>query len=42
MELMDEEGVRALPREMAKLGRLLDSRDFWTTFKLVPTRARLE
>jgi len=42
MELMNEEGVRALPREMTKLGRLLDSRDFWTTFKLIPTRARLE
>lgn len=41
-ELMNEEGVRALPREMAQLGRLLDSRDFWSTFKLSPTRARLE
>jgi len=41
-ELMDEEGVRALPRDMAKLGRLLDGRDFWRTFGLSPARARLE
>jgi hypothetical protein len=41
-ELMYEEGVRAMPREMAKMGRLLDSRDFWATFKLNPVRARLE
>jgi hypothetical protein len=41
-ELMYEEGVRALPRDTAKLGRLLDSRDFWSTFKLNPARARLE
>lgn len=42
IELMEEEGVRALPREMASLGRLLDGRDFWKTFKLNPSRARLE
>jgi len=41
-ELMDEEKVRALPREMAKLGRLLDGRDFWKTFGLSPARARLQ
>jgi len=41
-ELMDEENVRALPREMAKLGRLLDGRDFWKTFGLSPGRARLQ
>ena len=41
-ELMEEEGVKALPRDMALLGRLLDGRDFWKTFKLIPSRARLE
>lgn len=41
-ELMDEEGVRALPREMGKLGRLLDARDVWKTFEISPARARLD
>lgn len=41
-ELMDEEGVRALPRDMSKLGRLMDGRDFWKIFDLNPARARLE
>jgi hypothetical protein len=41
-ELMDEEGVRALPRNVGELGRALDSRDFWRTFGLSPARARLE
>lgn len=41
-ELMEEEGVRALPREMAKLGRLIDGRDFWKTFGISPGRTRLE
>jgi len=41
-ELMDEEGVRALPRDLSKLGRLLDGRDFWRIFNLSPARARLE
>ena len=29
MELMREEGMRALPREKEALGRVLDGRDFW-------------
>jgi len=41
-EFMFEEDVRGLPRDTAKLGRLLDSRDFWVTFNLSPSRARLE
>jgi hypothetical protein len=31
-ELMREEGVRALPRDHGRLGRCLDSREFWETF----------
>ena len=41
-ELMNEEGVRALPRPPEVLGKLLDSRDFWNTFELEPVVARLE
>ena len=41
-ELMDEEGVRALPRDTGRLGRLMDGRDFWRVFGLSPARARLE
>jgi len=41
-ELMDEEGVRALPRSVEMLGRGLDSREFWTTFELEPIKGRLE
>jgi len=41
-ELMNEEGVRALPRGPELLGRLLDSRDFWNTFGLEPAIGRLE
>ncbi|KAH8074806.1 hypothetical protein BXZ70DRAFT_963792 [Cristinia sonorae] len=41
-ELMQEEGVRALPRDIVVLGRALDSREFWTTFELEPIRCRLE
>ncbi|PMD29675.1 hypothetical protein L207DRAFT_444955 [Hyaloscypha variabilis F] len=40
-ELMEETGVRALPRSMEILGRCYDTREFWTTFGLMPTRARL-
>jgi len=42
MELMMEEGVRGLPRELTRMGRLLDSREFWTTFGLLPSNARLQ
>lgn len=40
-ELMEEEGVRALPREMGKLGRKLDSRGFWREHGLWPRHGRL-
>ncbi|MCJ1438366.1 hypothetical protein MMC27_007754 [Xylographa pallens] len=40
-ELMVEEDVRALPRSMEVLGRCYDSREFWSTFEVVPVRARL-
>lgn len=35
-ELMQEEDVRALPRAPGTMGRALDSRDFWTTFRTEP------
>ncbi|KAK4664576.1 uncharacterized protein QC763_512000 [Podospora pseudopauciseta] len=38
-ELMEEEGVRALPRGMEMLGRCYDSREFWRVWGLVPLRA---
>ena len=41
-ELMEETGVRALPRNIETLGRAMDSRDFWRTFELHPLKARLE
>jgi hypothetical protein len=41
-ELMDETGVRALPRNVETLGRSMDSREFWRTFGLSPLKARLE
>jgi len=41
-ELMEETGVRALPRSPETMGRGLDSRDFWQTFGIFPLRARLE
>ncbi|KAH7336694.1 hypothetical protein BKA65DRAFT_553331 [Rhexocercosporidium sp. MPI-PUGE-AT-0058] len=40
-ELMQEQGVRALPRDMETLGRCYDSREFWETFGIMPTRSRL-
>ncbi|KAH8652670.1 hypothetical protein BGZ60DRAFT_420006 [Tricladium varicosporioides] len=40
-ELMAEEDLRALPRDMEKLGRCYDSREFWNTFGLMPVRARV-
>ena len=40
-ELMEEEGVRALPREMSTLGRKLDSRGFWNHHGVWPRHARL-
>jgi hypothetical protein len=41
-ELMQEQDVRALPRNVESLGRALDSRDFWLRFGLSPVEARLE
>lgn len=40
-ELMQEEHVQALPRDVDTLGRCYDSRDFWSTFNLTPLRAGL-
>lgn len=40
-ELMIEEGVRALPREMSVLGRKLDSRGFWVEHGIWPQHKRL-
>jgi len=41
-ELMHEQDVRALPRNIGLLGRALDSRDFWFEFGLSPVKARLD
>jgi nucleoside-diphosphate-sugar epimerase len=40
-ELMGEHNVRALPRAPEVLGRAIDSREFWDTFKLEPVVGRL-
>ncbi|UJO12476.1 uncharacterized protein CLAFUR5_00323 [Fulvia fulva] len=40
-ELMSEDNVLALPRSMEMLGRCYDSREFWSTFKLAPLKARI-
>ena len=40
-ELMDEAGVRALPRSPELLGRAMESTEFWRTFELEPVRARV-
>ncbi|KAK0729528.1 hypothetical protein B0H67DRAFT_595941 [Lasiosphaeris hirsuta] len=40
-ELMAEEDVRALPRSMEQLGRCYDTREFWSTFGLVPLKGRV-
>ena len=36
MEIMEEEGVKALTRETGKIGRALDARDFWKAVGTVP------
>jgi hypothetical protein len=41
LECMEEEGVRALPRDTSSLERVLDSRDFWVHFKTWPRRGRV-
>ncbi|KAM7221985.1 hypothetical protein V8F06_002736 [Rhypophila decipiens] len=40
-ELMLEEGVRGLPRSMELLKRCYDTREFWSTFGLVPLKGRM-
>ncbi|KAF4551291.1 Hypothetical protein D9617_14g077480 [Elsinoe fawcettii] len=40
-ELMNESGVKALPRSMEELGRCYDTREFWKTFGLGPIKARI-
>ncbi|KAI0635535.1 hypothetical protein C8Q77DRAFT_1097958 [Trametes polyzona] len=41
-ELLREEGIRGLPRSPELIGRAMDSREFWETFDLEPTKGRLE
>ncbi|KAF2144194.1 uncharacterized protein K452DRAFT_223665 [Aplosporella prunicola CBS 121167] len=41
VELMEEEGVRALPRGAEDLGRVLDSRDFWKAVGSWPSKGRV-
>lgn len=40
-ELMQEEGVRALPRSMEALGRCYDTRELWQTLGIIPLKAGL-
>jgi hypothetical protein len=40
-ELMEEDGVRALPRSMERLERCYDSREFWRAWGVVPLKARV-
>ncbi|KAI9000469.1 hypothetical protein BD414DRAFT_405962 [Trametes punicea] len=40
-ELLQEQGIRALPRTPETIGRAMDSKEFWETFELEPTRGRL-
>lgn len=40
-ECMLENDVKAIPRGPEKLGRVLDSREFWSTMKIVPSVGRL-
>ncbi|KAK0508692.1 hypothetical protein JMJ35_008968 [Cladonia borealis] len=41
LELMEEEGVRALPRDGERLGRRLDGRGFWKAVGGWPESGRL-
>ncbi|KAH9440054.1 hypothetical protein MCOR27_007851 [Pyricularia oryzae] len=41
-ELMQEDGIRALPRSQDKLGRVLDSRAFWKEMGTWPIMGRIE
>ena len=40
-ELMKEKGVRILPRPPSAFTRVLDSREFWETFGLSPSKTLL-
>lgn len=40
-ELMEEEGVRALPRSMEALGRCYDTRELWKTLGITPIKGGL-
>lgn len=40
-ELMQEEGIRALPRSMEALGRCYDTRELWQTLGITPLKAGL-
>ncbi|KAI0129151.1 hypothetical protein BJ170DRAFT_624202 [Xylariales sp. AK1849] len=41
-ELMEEEEVRALPRDTSLLGRVLDGRAFWANFGTHPIQGRVD
>ncbi len=41
VELMQEEGVRALPRDKDGLGRVLDGRSFWSAVGAAPGEGRV-
>ena len=41
LELMDEEGLKALPRQRGSFPRTLDGRDFWRAVGLRPARSLL-
>lgn len=40
-ELMEEQGIRSLPRSVELIKPCYDAREFWRTFEIMPTRARL-
>ncbi|KAK8038296.1 hypothetical protein PG994_015063 [Apiospora phragmitis] len=40
-ELMQEEGVKALPRDSTRLGRVLDGRAFWKAMGIMPICGRV-
>jgi hypothetical protein len=40
-ELMMETDTKALPRSMETLGRCYDSREFWSRFKIMPSKGRV-
>lgn len=41
-ELMEEEGVKALPRDTPLLGRVLDGRAFWKEMGIWPSQGRVD